>query len=119
MLAVNAVVVVTVTGAPFRFTAPAAPEAVKGAVPPPPKAVKTIPPTDKVKPFELPPLMVPVVFAPVAVALSVWPEPSANAVVRPDTSSVAPLAIVKLGLLEREPLPLKASVPAETVVLPE
>ena len=61
--------------------------------------------------------MVPVVFVPVAPALSVWPEPSAKAVVRPETSSVAPLATVRL-LLAMEPLPLKASVPAEMVVLP-
>lgn len=50
--------------------------------------------------------------------LSVWLELSAKADASPDTSNVAPPAIMRRGLFEMEPEPLKASTPLATVVSP-
>lgn len=112
-------VVVTVTGALFSAIAPAeAPATVNGAVVPPPKAVNINPPADKVIPFVLDTVTVAVVLLPVADERNDCEAPRDNAVVKPVTSNVAPLAIIICGELEILPAPDNANVPAEIVVLP-
>jgi hypothetical protein len=48
----------------------------------------------------------------------VWAAPKANVEERPEASNAAAEARVMVGELAMEPEPVKAKVPAETVVLP-
>ena len=63
-------------------------------------------------------VMVPVVFAPVALAFKVWPAPKVKAVVGADTSNVPLLPTMRFGVLTSEPEPLKVRVPPVMVVSP-
>jgi len=64
-------------------------------------------------------VIVPVVFAPVALAVMFWVEPRAVPLVVPATLKPAPLAMVMFGELAMLPEPVRMRVRELMVVLPE
>src|SRR5882724_13190088 len=115
----SADVVVTVTGVPFKSNVPAlAPVMVRGAVVPPPYAVKPRPPADRIRPLPDTVAIVAVTFEPVALPFKACPGPSASAVVRVEISKIEPLFRMMFGELAIEPPTLNFRVPPMTVVSP-